>query len=165
MFWKLQSSFPIVLLVSALAAGPAASQGHRGMMMGNHGDIMAIHELLGDHAKITRTVKTLDNGVETTTESVDAEVARKIVEHTYAMKARMENKQPIRMWDPLFAELFRNAEKIRFEITRTEHGVLVRETSTDPAVVKLIQAHAEGVTEFVEKGFEVMHKEHPVPAK
>jgi hypothetical protein len=46
------------------------------------------------------------------------------------------------------------------EVIPTEHGVKVVETSADPAVVRLIQAHADGVTEFVREGAAVMHKRH-----
>lgn len=50
-------------------------------------------------------------------------------------------------------------------IEKTEKGVKVVETSDDVEVVKVIQAHAEVVSKFVEKGFDEAHKEHPVPGK
>ena len=79
------------------------------------------------------------------------------------MYKRLANHQPIRMWDPLFAELFKHAEKIKMEMTTTAKGLKVTETSADEYVVKLIQAHAEGVSEFVREGMSSMHKEHPLP--
>ncbi len=155
-------------LLCSLFAATAMAQGQgRGMGMGGDQpqDMKTIHSLFDDHKKITRTVKNIGNGVETITESDDLKVKALIVEHAWVMKARLEKKQPIRQWDPLFAELFRNSDKIKLEITTTEKGVKITETSTDPYVVKLIQAHAAGVSEFVKEGMPSMHKEHPLPGE
>lgn len=126
-------------------------------------DMQTIHALFNEHKKIHRTVKNIENGVETLTESDDPAVQAMIVEHSLAMQKRLENKQPIRQWDPLFAELFKHAEKIKMQITNTERGVRVVETSSDGYVVKLIQAHAQGVSEFVVEGMSSMHKSHDLP--
>lgn len=147
---------------------PGAGQG-RGMGMGMGGnqpqDMKTIHALFDDHKKITRTINNIKDGVETITESDDPKVKALIVEHAWAMKKRLETHQPIRQWDPLFAELFKQADKIKLEITHTAKGVKVTETSTDPYVTKLIQSHAAGVSEFVAEGMSVMHKEHPLPGE
>lgn len=159
---------PWLILVAITATGMAQGQGRMGGMgMGGNQpqDMKTIHALFGDHQKITRTVKPISNGVETVTESDDPKVKALIVEHAWAMKTRLEKKQPIRQWDPLFAELFRQADKIKLEITNTEKGVKITETSTDAYVVKLIQAHAAGVSEFVSEGMSVMHKEHSLPGE
>lgn len=154
--------------MTALAQGNGQGQGRGrmgGMGMGGNQpqDMKTIHALFDDHEKITRTVKNISNGVETLTESDDPKVKALIVEHSWAMKARLEKKQPIRQWDPLFAELFKHSDKIKLEIANTAKGVRITETSTDPYVVKLIQLHAAGVSEFVKEGMSVMHKEHPLP--
>ena len=155
------------LMVSLFAATALAQGQGRGMGMGGNQpqDMKTIHALFDDHNKITRTVKNISNGVETITESDDPKVKALIVEHALAMKARLEKKQPIRQWDPLFAELFKHSDKIKMELTNTAKGVKVTETSTDPYVVKLIQAHAAGVSEFVKEGMPSMHKEHPLPGE
>ena len=121
------------------------------------------HFLLENHKAIKRTVKKLDTGVETVTESDKPDVAKKIQEHVPAMYERLKKNRPVRMWDPLFVELFKNAKKVTMKVEKTEKGVRVTETSKDAAVVKLIQAHAEAVSKFVEKGFEEAHREHSVP--
>jgi hypothetical protein len=64
------------------------------------------------------------------------------------------------MRDPLFAVLFGEAGKISTKITRTEKGVRVVETSDDPCVVKLIQAHAAVVSKFVTNGFSEARENH-----
>ncbi len=132
---------------------------------GRADDMQTIHSLFDEHKKITRTVRNIDNGVETVTESDDPKVQAMIKEHVYAMKSRLEKKQPIRMWDPLFKALFENADKIKMEIASTPKGAKIIETSTDPYVVKLIQAHAGGVSEFVSEGMSVMHKRHELPGE
>lgn len=119
--------------------------------------------LLANHGKIKRTVKELPNGVETLTESETPEVAAKIKEHVEWMTVRIKEANPIRMRDPLFAEIFKHTDKIEMQHENTEKGVRVTETSNDPTVVKLIQAHAKVVSSFVERGFAEAMKNHPVP--
>ena len=164
-----------LLLLAVLWALPAWAQDHSrhqgrmGQGMGQGGnqrrDMQTIHALFNDHRKITRTVKQLENGVETVTESDDPKVRGLIAEHVWAMQQRLEQQQPIRMWDPLFAELFKHAAKIKMQISKTPKGMKVVETANDPYVVKLIQAHAAGVSEFVSAGSAVMHKRHELPGE
>lgn len=123
------------------------------------------HYLLENHEKIRRTVKELDNGVETLTESDDASVAAHIKTHVEQMTVRIEKPSPIRMRDPLFAEIFQHTKKIKMVHEDTPKGVKVTETSDDPYVATLIKAHAKVVSQFVERGFAEAHKNHPVPGR
>lgn len=145
------------------AAEPPLSKQHGGRDDAFTADRDTFHFLLENHKAIRRTVKKLDNGVETITESDKEEVAKKIREHVPAMYERLKSGKGVRYWDPLFAEAFKHGKKMKLEITKSAKGVKVLETSDDPAVVKVIQAHAEVVSKFVEKGFEEARKEHPVP--
>jgi hypothetical protein len=79
------------------------------------------------------------------------------------MYERVENGNPIHMRDPLFAAIFSNAGKISMKVERTEKGVRVVETSADPYIAKLIQAHAEVVNLFVKNGHAEVSKNHAVP--
>lgn len=157
----------LVLSASAWAQGQQhqgqGQHGQRGRGPGQMQDMQTIHQLFDGHQQITRTIKPLANGVETLTESNDPKLQALIKEHVWAMQQRLEKRQPIRMWDPLFVELFNHADQIQMEIHQTAKGMKVIETSTDPYVVKLIQAHAQGVSEFVKEGASVMHKPHEVP--
>jgi intracellular sulfur oxidation DsrE/DsrF family protein len=81
------------------------------------------------------------------------------------MAYRIKETHPIRMRDPLFRELFQHTDKIVMKHDDTEKGVVVMETSKDPYVVKLIQAHAKVVSDFVARGFDEAMKNHPVPGK
>ncbi|NND96689.1 MAG: DsrE family protein [Pirellulaceae bacterium] len=121
--------------------------------------------LLTHHEKINRTVKELPNGVETLTESDVPEIADKIKDHVQWMEYRIKETHPIRMRDPLFAEIFKHTDKIVMKHEDTEKGVRVVETSDDPYVATLIKAHAKAVSGFVERGFAEAMKNHPVPGK
>lgn len=121
--------------------------------------------LIEHRRQIRRTVKNLDNGIETVTEADDAVVTEKIQAHVESMYERVENRQPIRMRDPLFREIFANADKIVMEVKHTDHGVVVKETSDDPYVAKLLQEHAKVVNLFIKNGFPELPKNHAAPAK
>jgi len=119
--------------------------------------------LLRNHTKITRNVKQLPSGVETLTESDDPDIAAKIKEHVKWMQYRVEEANPIRLRDPLFAELFLHTDKIEMVRVETKNGVRVTETSSDPYVARLIQSHAKAVSGFVEHGFAEARMNHAVP--
>jgi hypothetical protein len=122
------------------------------------------HFLLQNHDQIRREVKNTPNGVETLTESDKPEIAAKIQEHVAAMAKRVEERRPIHMRDPLFAEVFQHADKIHLKYDKTAKGVRVVETSEDPYVVKLIQAHGGVVSLFVKNGFDEARRNHEVPS-
>ncbi len=123
------------------------------------------HGLLQHRSDIRRDVKKTDNGVETLTESDKPEVAAVIQKHVASMEKRVKDKQPIHLRDPLFAEVFRNSDKIKFVYEKTDKGMRVTETSEDAYTVKLIQAHADVVSLFLKNGFSEVQKNHALPAK
>lgn len=123
------------------------------------------HFLLENHDAIRREVKVLPNGVQTVTESDKPAVATRIQKHVAAMYQRVEHKRPIRMRDPLFAEIFKHADKIRMEYVETPKGVHVTETSEDDYVAELIKAHAKAVSGFAKYGFAEAHKTHALPGR
>ncbi len=144
--------------------GMGAGRGRgRGPDAAMRADQDVFHFLLEQHGLIRRQVKNLENGVETLTESDNAEVTAKIQEHVAAMHGRVKSGRGLRFWDELFVAVFKNHEKIDMVVENTEHGVKVTETSGDPYTVKLIQAHAIVVSRFVERGFEEAHEHHAAP--
>lgn len=168
-------SASVASLIFAISYSTNAQPGRgfgKGPGRGGHGprhderfqaDHDVFHFLLTNHKKITRKVTKLKNGVETVTESKNPKIAEKIQEHVKWMAERVEKGKPTRMRDPLFAELFRHADKIEIETTKTKNGIKVVETSKDPKVARLIQAHAEVVTGFVNRGLAEAMKNHAVP--
>lgn len=143
------------------------SKGGAGRRGGPPADIRAdqdiFHYLLENHDKIRRTVTKTANGVETLTESDSPEVTTKIQEHVRSMHRRVVEGRGLRFWDELFTAIFKHHTKIEMSYVETDKGVKVVETSNDPMVVGLIQAHAEVVSLFVKHGFDEAEKNHPVP--
>ncbi|MCA9124610.1 MAG: hypothetical protein H6822_34980 [Planctomycetaceae bacterium] len=166
---KYLTALTTVIFAAGLLRADALAQ--RGVGGPRRGDAQfatdrdTFHFLLANGDKIRRDVKNLPGGVETITESDDPEVAGKIQEHVAAMYLRVEKPSPIRMRDPLFAEIFRNADKIDMKVQDTAKGIKATETSKDPYVVKLIQEHAKVVSLFVKHGFDEAHKSHAIPKK
>jgi hypothetical protein len=122
-----------------------------------------IHFLLANGKDIKRTVKETKNGVETVTESEKPVVAKRIQEHVAAMHVRVKDGVGIHLRDPLFVELFKHYDQIVMTVEKTPKGVRVTETSDDPYVAKLIQAHARVVTKFIENGHDEARKNHAPP--
>lgn len=123
------------------------------------------HFLLENRARIRRTVKEIPGGVDTLTESEEPKIAAAIRDHVASMYRRVEDGRPIHLRDPLFAEIFRNADKIRMKVEKTDRGVRVRETSEDAYVAKLIRAHAQVVSAFLKNGHAEVMRNHPVPKR
>lgn len=156
----------VLVLVAGLVVTPAFGQG-RGMMgdPAHAADMQLFHQLFDHRAEITRRVVNRADGIETVTESANPEVTRLLKTHVTAMLARVKDGRPIHLRDPLFAELFRYADRIAATYEPTAGGVRVVETSQDPYVVKLLQAHAEVVSAFIANGRPEMMKNHPLPPR
>lgn len=164
----------LLVLTGVLIALPVAAQQGRGKGPMGKGpgsdpafvaDRELFHDLLEHRSDIRRDVKKTDKGVETLTESDKPEVAAAIQKHVTSMEKRVKDKKPIHLRDPLFAEVFRHADKIKFAYEKTEKGMRVTETSDDAYVVKLIQAHADVVSLFIKNGFDEVRRNHDLPAK
>ena len=128
-------------------------------------DMQLFHQLFAHRSEITRNVVMRPDGIETVTESINPDVTRLLQTHVTSMLARVKDGRPIHQRDPLFAELFRYADKITPEYEATTHGVRVVETSNDSYVVKLLRAHADVVSAFIANGRSEMMKNHPVPIR
>ncbi len=158
-------------MTAAISAqgGPPPGMGQmRGGMMhdAQHDEDMAVfHALIDNRQKIQRTVVKLANGIESVTESDDPEVAKLIQTHVNAMYGRVKDGRPIHVRDPLFKAVFDNHDKIAMTHEMTPRGIKVVETSTDPYVVKLVQAHADVLDLFITNGRSEMMKNHEVPAR
>lgn len=109
-------------------------------------------QLLSDHTKIRRSVVYTPTGVEATTESDDPAVAARIIDHAKAMRARVEAEAMVRVWDPVFEELFAKHGAVRLEVSPTPRGVTIRESADNPEAAALLWSHAAGVCDFVREG-------------
>ncbi|MBR9844412.1 MAG: hypothetical protein GYB25_14730 [Rhodobacteraceae bacterium] len=121
------------------------------------------HELLRRHDVIRRSVEEIEGGIRAVTESDDPEVAAMIRDHAGEMHRRMEEGFGLRHWDPAFAEIFAQKDKVRMVIEATDKGVVVEETSEDANVAVLIRAHGAVVSAFVREGGRAAAQESPLP--
>lgn len=154
-----------ILVSQGLAQPPGKGMGKgKGRNVPARQEDMAVFHYLLDHkADIRRSIKEIPAGVETVTESEKPEITAKIQDHVVAMHKRVKEGRGIHLRDPLFAELFRNYDKIKMTYEKTEKGVKVVETSEDPKIARMIQAHARVVSKFIENGHAEMRKDHPIP--
>ena len=164
------AAFIQMLLIALITVTPAFGQGGRGGrgMMGDAAhaaDMQLFHQLFDHRTEIERQVIAREDGIETVTESKNPEVTRLLQTHVASMLARVKEGRPIHQRDPLFAELFKNADRIEAKYELTAGGVRVIETSKDAYVVKLLQAHADVVSAFLANGMSEMMKNHPVPPR
>jgi len=158
----------LIVLLTGMPAFGQGGPGGRGMMMGDAAhaaDMQLFHQLFDHRAEINRQVIARADGIETVTESKNPEVTRLLQTHVASMLARVNEGRPIHQRDPLFVELFKNADRIEARHELTAGGVRVIETSKDAYVVKLLQAHAEVVSAFLANGMSEMMKNHPVPPR
>jgi protein tyrosine phosphatase (PTP) superfamily phosphohydrolase (DUF442 family) len=122
-------------------------------------------QLLSDHGKIRRTLRHSEKDgvgiVESLTESDDPEVAELIIDHAKSMQARMKVGATVRVWDPVFKDLFEKHKSVTLEVTPTGKGVRIVETSADPEAIALMRSHAMGVSAFVRAGHAISGDETP----
>ena len=120
-----------MLVVALVTVTPAFGQGGHGGH-GGHGmiargahaaDMQVFHQLFEHRTEITRQVRARVDGVETVTESTNPEVTRLLQTHVAAMLARVKEGRPIHQRDPLFVELFKNADRIEARHELTAGGV------------------------------------------
>ncbi|MFB3431600.1 MAG: beta-lactamase hydrolase domain-containing protein [Phycisphaerales bacterium] len=128
-------------------------------------------ELLREHKSLLRTVTHTANGIEATTVSLDDALVPKLIDHAESMKVRVDTGAQVRVWDEVFVDLFDKHANIGLEVTVTERGVTIKESSDDPETVALLRSHAMGVSDFVREGFESSARQtrrynvgDPVPA-
>jgi hypothetical protein len=125
--------------------------------------MVAYRTLLENHESITRTFENIPGGIRSVTTSSDPEIAQVLRLHVGQVTDLLENGGWIRIWDPLFAEIFEHADKIETSVEKIEGGLVVIETSQNEQVALLIQAHAAKVMEFVERGQEAYDEPTPLP--
>ena len=141
--------------------------GMRGMgMMGMAGDsatvaqMRVIHELVMNHAKISRTVTNLPDGIRTVTESDDPKLTQLLQGHVVTMAARVrQGDDPgLPMESPALRLIYREHDKIQTSIEPTAKGIAIVQTSADSAVVEALQQHAAEVSDLVARGRVAMHE-------
>ncbi|MGC9128170.1 MAG: hypothetical protein ACP5D5_00180 [Acidithiobacillus sp.] len=121
------------------------------------------HRLLALHADIRRELHLTDSGIRSLTTSENPEVVSLLHDHVPSMHQRLQENFGLRFWDPAFAELFAQHDKVQMEVTLLPNGVLVEERSDDPNVARLIQGHGQIVSLFSARGFAQAQEASPLP--
>lgn len=144
--------------------GGGMMSGGMGMPMLNGRDttpaeVEEMRAMFRSHPDIARSVTNLPDGIETLTESTNPDLARAIVSHVVGMSERIEEgRDPmVPIQSPTLAILFERRDSIATEITPTENGIRVKQTSTDPAVVAALQKHAGEVSDLAARGMAAVH--------
>jgi hypothetical protein len=136
-----------------------------GMMMGMGHDrttmaqMSVVHELIVNHDRITRKVSNLPNGIRTTTESDDPEIAQLIQEHVASMVERVnaQSDPGLPIESPALHSILKNGDKVHTAVETTAKGTVVVQTSSDPKTVAALQKHAGEVSDLVEGGMVAVH--------
>jgi len=137
--------------------------GMHGMLQGEGSTEAETRELVAmfyGHSEITREVINLSDGIDTLTESRDAELSATVVAHVVGMIARIEEgRDPqVPVQSPTLDLLFTNRALIETVMEPTDHGIRVIQTSRDPATVAALQTHAAEVTDMVVRGMRAVHE-------
>lgn len=111
-----------------------------------------IQALFAGHSRLRRMTERLPNGIRACTASDDPTLALILRRHAADMKARFAKGRAIRSWDPLFAALFEQREKIRVALFEREDGICAELTCDDPTLVPLILAHDATLHRFIQEG-------------
>lgn len=158
-------------------AGAAGAQG-RGMMGMGQGTGMCrgrmgmqhdsatmaqmgvIHEMVMNHDKITRTVTNLPDGIRTVTESDDPRMMQLIKDHIVTMNERVSagSDPGLPVESPALHKIFLDKDKIRTVTETTAKGIVIVQTSSDPATVAALQQHASEVSGLARDGMSAMRE-------
>lgn len=173
-----------LVLAGALAMAPGARAQMHGMGAGMHGhgadgtghDEVTMPGLRGANATdeesaelavmfrnfetITREVTNLPDGIRTVTRSSDPEVMDALVSHVTGMIGRVEagDDPQIFIQSPTLDIFFDRGDRIETEIDITDEGIVVVQTSDDPALVEALHVHAGEVSAMADRGMQAVHE-------
>lgn len=159
--------------VQGSPGGGGLSGGMRGFRGGSmavgeefdHSDIMRnIRLLVLNRNDLSRTVTNTTLGVVTHTWSdMNPHASDWVKQHVSQMFALIDNGHGIRDWDPMFSELFDYREELKRAVNYDETGVEVTLSSTKLCATRLVQAHAQLVSAFIQDGYDEVMDWHSVP--
>ncbi len=127
-----------------------------GMLGASPADMGLYMDMFNRHREITRTVEEIPRGVVTTTQSNAPDLVAQLHAHVSSMYSHLDQGSEVMCMSQSLPTLFRNAGGYRRQLTHTPTGVIVEETSDDPALTDAIRAHAREVTGFVRDGMPAM---------
>jgi hypothetical protein len=108
---------------------------------------------------LSREVTNLPNGIRTVTRSSDPDVMASLVSHVVGMIDRVgrEDDPKIMIQSPTLDIFFVRGESITSDVSVTDDGIVVVQTSTDPEVVAALHKHAAEVSDMAARGMQAVH--------
>lgn len=115
--------------------------------------------MFANFTAITRSVENLPNGIRTITAADDPAVMDALIAHVAGMIARVEEGRDPQIFiqSPTLDIFFARGDQLENTITLTDGGIVVTQTSDDPALVAALQTHAAEVTAMADRGMDAVH--------
>lgn len=114
-------------------------------------------ELFERHRLMQRHVTELTDGVRSVTVSDDPATAALIQEHVADMYRRLDENRPFAYpMSNSVPQMFADPTGYQRKLELLPDGVAVTETSANPAMVRVIKAHARELDRFVQEGMPAM---------
>ena len=114
-------------------------------------------ELFERHRLMRRHVTVLADGVRSVTVSDDPSTAALLQQHVADMYRRLDENRPFPYpMSNSVPQMFANPTGYQRKLELLHNGVAVTETSADPDMVRVIQAHARELDRFVQEGMPAM---------
>jgi len=137
-----------------MGMGPGMGTRANGLDAATGPEMQDIRAMFMHNESIRRSVENLPNGIRTVTESDDPRMADVLRRHVAEMGQRIEEgRDPgLPIESPELRFLFEARARITSQYEVTERGILVVQTSEDPAVVAALQKHAADVSDLAERG-------------
>lgn len=119
-----------------------------------------LRAMFENHPGITRSVENLPNGIRTVTSAADEDLRNALISHAVGMIDRVDQDRDPKVFiqSPTLDILFQNRALIATEIDTTEDGIIVIQTSDDPATVTALQTHAAEVSDLAAHGMQSVHE-------
>lgn len=116
--------------------------------------------LFTNFTAITRSVENLPNGIRTITAADDPAVMDALVAHVAGMIARVEEGRDPQIFiqSPTLDIFFARGDQLQNTIALTDAGIVVTQTSDDPALVAALQTHAAEVSAMADRGMAAVHE-------
>lgn len=142
------------LLRGAIALPVSHAQPGVGGMSGT--DMRNYRNMFMRHGELRRTVEDVPGGVRTLTESDSPDLVAELQAHVSAMHTRLDQGVEVSCMSATLPTMFRRASDYQRQLSYTQRGVAVVETSNDPELTRVIREHAHEVTGFVIDGMPAM---------
>ena len=109
---------------------------------------------------LSREVENLPNGIRTVTRSSDPAVMDALVSHAAGMIDRVhaQDDPKIRIQSPTLDAFFLHGDEIVSEVDVTDGGLVVTQTTDNPALVAALHVHAAEVSAMADRGMAAVHE-------